>query len=227
MRVIAGQFKSRMLRTLRGMALRPTGDRLRETLFNILGAAVEGSVFVDLFAGTGAIGIEALSRSAVRVIFIESHAAAVKLIRENLKSLGVNALIRESGGLPRRLKPHTIPAAYSTAKAVPLQNAGAYQQTASGEAEILAMDAIRGLKQLTSNNMRADFIFLDPPYACADEYERVLEFIDSANLLAHNGILIAEHAKKINLPERMHSLERTRVLVQCDSALSFYRTIGD
>lgn len=105
MRVIAGKFKSRGLRTLRGMALRPTSDRLRETLFNVLGAAVEGSTFADLFAGTGAIGIEALSRGARRVIFVENHAAAVKLIGENLKSLGVDVLIRASKDLPQRLKP--------------------------------------------------------------------------------------------------------------------------
>lgn len=227
MRVIAGKFRSRTLRTLRGMALRPTSDRLRETLFNVLGAAVEGSTFVDLFAGTGAIGIEALSRGAQRVIFVENHAAAVKLIRENLKSLGMNAVLRESNDLPQRLKPPTIPEAYGTAKAVPLQNAGAYPQTANGDAEILAMDAIRGLKQLASKGVRADFIFLDPPYARREEYERVLEFIDSAKLLKSNGTVVAEHTKKINLPERMQSLERTRVLAQGDSTLSFYRTIGD
>lgn len=85
------------------------------------------------------------------------------------------------------------------------------------------MDAIRGLKQLASQSVRADFIFLDPPYARADEYERALEFVDGARLLAADGIVIAEHSKKIQLPERMQSLERTRVLVQGDSALSFYR----
>lgn len=236
MRVIAGKFRSRALRTLRGMALRPTSDRLRETLFNILGAAVEGSTFVDLFAGTGAIGIEALSRGAERIIFVENHAAAVKLIRGNLKALGVNPWMRASKDLPQRLKPTLFYTAHDTValrtnrpgqEATPVQNAGAYQQTADGDAEILAMDAIRGLKQLASKGVRADFVFLDPPYAQADEYERVLEFIDSARLLAPNGIAIAEHAKKINLPDRMQILERTRVLVQGDSALSFYRGLQD
>ncbi len=63
MRVIAGKYRSRTLRSLKGQAMRPTSDRLRETLFNILGPAVEGSLFVDLYAGTGAVGIEALSRA--------------------------------------------------------------------------------------------------------------------------------------------------------------------
>ena len=89
MRVIAGKYGSRTLKTLRGMALRPTSDRLRETLFNILGATVEGSLFVDLYAGTCAVGIEALSRGASAVIFVEKHPAAVTLIRENLASLQI------------------------------------------------------------------------------------------------------------------------------------------
>ena len=88
-RVIAGKFGSRRLSTLRGMKLRPTSDRLRETLFNILGATVEDSLFVDVFAGSGAIGIEALSRGARQVVFIEQHGPAAKLIRDNLSSLGV------------------------------------------------------------------------------------------------------------------------------------------
>ena len=168
------------------MALRPTSDRLRETLFNVLGASVAGSTFVDLFAGTGAIGIEALSRGARRVFFVENHAAAVKLIRENLKSLRINDGI-----------------------------------------EAIAMDAIRGLKQFAMGDERADLVFMDPPYARAEEYERVLEFVDAAAMLAPESLVIAEHAKKIELPEKTHSLERTRVLIQGDSALSFYRPQPD
>lgn len=89
MRIIAGQYRSRLLKSLKGLALRPTSDRLRETLFNILGPAVAGSRFLDLFAGTGAVGIEALSRGAAEAIFVESHAPAAKLIRHNLDSLGI------------------------------------------------------------------------------------------------------------------------------------------
>lgn len=89
MRVIAGKLGSRTLKGPRGQALRPTSDRLRETLFNILGAAVEDSVFVDAYAGTGAVGIEALSRGARRAVFIEKHRTAVALIRKNLAVLGI------------------------------------------------------------------------------------------------------------------------------------------
>ena len=89
MRIIAGKYRSRILKSLKGLALRPTSDRLRETLFNILGPGVVGSRFLDVFAGTGAVGIEALSRSAAHVTFIENHAPAAKLIRQNLDSLQI------------------------------------------------------------------------------------------------------------------------------------------
>jgi 16S rRNA (guanine966-N2)-methyltransferase len=89
MRVIAGKFRSRQLKSLKGMALRPTSDRLRETLFNVIADCVPGSYFVDLFAGTGAVGIEALSRGAREVVFIEKHGPAATLIKKNLESLQV------------------------------------------------------------------------------------------------------------------------------------------
>lgn len=91
MRVIAGKFRSRTLRSLKGQMLRPTSDRLRETLFNILGPTLGGSTFVDLYAGTGAVGIEAISRGAKHAILVEQHAPAVALIRRNLESLGIGA----------------------------------------------------------------------------------------------------------------------------------------
>src|SRR6516164_7903064 len=89
MRVIAGKFRSRLLKGLKGLALRPTSDRLRETLFNVLADLVPGSQFVDLFAGTGAVGIEALSRGARQVLFVEKHPPAVALIKKNLESLDI------------------------------------------------------------------------------------------------------------------------------------------
>ena len=70
MRVIAGEFRSRKILSMPGTEIRPTPDRLRETLFNILNPEIEGSIFVDAYAGTGAVGIEALSRGARHVIFI-------------------------------------------------------------------------------------------------------------------------------------------------------------
>jgi 16S rRNA (guanine(966)-N(2))-methyltransferase RsmD len=89
MRVIGGELRSRAIKSLPGLDVRPTPDRLREALFNILAPRIEGAVFADLYAGTGAVGIEALSRGAARAIFVEQNHAAVKAIRENLRSLGI------------------------------------------------------------------------------------------------------------------------------------------
>jgi len=186
MRIIAGIYRSRMLKSLKGLALRPTSDRLRETLFNVLGPGVRSSRFIDLFAGSGAVGIEALSRGASEVVFVEDHAGAAKLIRRNLESLG----IREG-------------------------------------AAILAADALRGLEMLASrkkaNDSPCDYVFLDPPYAAAKDYVRVLKFLGSASLLAPAGVVIAEHRRSFELPDEAGALERYRVLKQGDAALSFYR----
>jgi 16S rRNA (guanine966-N2)-methyltransferase len=89
MRVIAGKYRSRQLRSLRGMDVRPTTDRLRETLFNVLAPQVADSVWLDLYAGTGAVGIEALSRGARTVYFVESSRKAAEVIRQNLRSLAI------------------------------------------------------------------------------------------------------------------------------------------
>lgn len=89
MRVIGGEFRSRRLKTLPGLATRPTPDRLRETLFDILAPRIAGSVFLDAYAGTGAVGIEALSRGASRAIFIEKNRAAAAVIHDNLASLDI------------------------------------------------------------------------------------------------------------------------------------------
>jgi 16S rRNA (guanine966-N2)-methyltransferase len=104
MRIIAGKFRSRRLRSLPGADIRPTSDRLRETLFSVLvggdPTALEGSLWMDLFAGTGAVGIEALSRGAGRVYFVESSKPATELIRQNLLSLGINEgfeIVRHKG----------------------------------------------------------------------------------------------------------------------------------
>ena len=188
MRVIAGTYRSRILKSLKGLALRPTSDRLRETLFNVLAPNIAGSRFVDLFAGTGAIGIEALSRGAAEVVFIENHPPAATLIRRNLESLGINTGVT-----------------------------------------VLAVDALRGLAMLASRKQHSlglDYVFLDPPYAAAEDYSRVLEFLGSTDLLAPSGIVVAEHRRNFDLREEAGVLRRYRVLRHGDAALSFYRRRG-
>jgi 16S rRNA (guanine(966)-N(2))-methyltransferase RsmD len=116
MRIIAGKYRSRPLRSLHGMDLRPTSDRLRETLFDILTAGdperLAGTVWLDLFAGTGAVGIEALSRGASAVYFVESSRKAEALIHSNLKTLGISAgfevLTLDAAAALRRLESKNV-----------------------------------------------------------------------------------------------------------------------
>ena len=91
MRVIGGEFRSRRLVSAPGLDTRPTPDRLRESLFNILAPRIDGAVFIDLYAGTGAVGIEALSRGASKAIFVERGRAALEALRANIRSLGLGA----------------------------------------------------------------------------------------------------------------------------------------
>jgi 16S rRNA (guanine966-N2)-methyltransferase len=88
MRIISGASKGRKLATPRGYALRPTSDRVKETIFNILGEEVEGKMVLDLFAGTGNLGIEALSRGAKRTCFVEKAKEALRMIQKNLLQCG-------------------------------------------------------------------------------------------------------------------------------------------
>ena len=185
MRVIAGTFRRRVLKSLKGLALRPTSDRLRETLFNVLGPSVAGSRFLDLFAGSVAIGIEAVSRGASDVVFVENHAPAAVLIRHNLESLAIRSGVT-----------------------------------------VLAVDVLRGLEMLVAPKKGVtqgfDYIFLDPPYGAAQDYSRVLKFIAGSDLLASEGIVVAEHRRNFDLPDSFGTLQRFRVLKQGDAALSFY-----
>jgi 16S rRNA (guanine966-N2)-methyltransferase len=91
MRVIAGELRSRRLKGVPGAATRPTSDRLRETLFDILAPRIAGATFLDAYAGTGAVGIEALSRGARHAYFLERDRGALAVLRENLAALGLEA----------------------------------------------------------------------------------------------------------------------------------------
>jgi len=88
-RVIGGEFRSRRLKTVPGRMVRPTPDRLRETLFNVLATRLARKVFLDAYAGSGAVGIEAFSRGAGKVVLIEKNPEAIAVIQENLASLGI------------------------------------------------------------------------------------------------------------------------------------------
>jgi len=195
MRVIAGKYRSRPLIAPRGDKTRPTSDRLRETLFNILAPRMEGCRFADLYAGTGAVGIEALSRGAAHVWFAEKAEPALAAIRENLRALkiggGFTIEDRGTGALLERL-----------AKAA---------QKAAGDGVV--------------PGIQLDVVYLDPPWEAEAEYETTLHLLGSARgvaLLAPGAVVVAEHQSKSLLPERFGHLAQTRTRKQGDASLSFY-----
>ena len=106
MRIIAGEFRGRKLKPLRGTSVRPTAGRLKVTLFDILGPGMRGAVVLDAFAGTGSVGLEAISRGAREVVFIESSSDGDRQIRRNIELCGVQGgyrLIRQDAFSALRL----------------------------------------------------------------------------------------------------------------------------
>jgi 16S rRNA (guanine966-N2)-methyltransferase len=201
MRVIAGTYRSRQLAAPRGTETRPTSDRLRETLFNILAPRIPGCRFADLYAGSGAVGIEALSRGATHVWFTEKAEPALVAIRLNLKALkiahGFTIEERGTGALLERL-------AKTAQKTSGIGAAGA-ESARSGEL--------------------LDLIYLDPPWEAEAEYVNTLHLLGSARgrtMLAHDALVVAEHNSKAQLAARFGDLAQTRTLKQGDAALTFY-----
>ncbi len=180
MRVIAGSLKGRRLKTPTWEGLRPTSDKLRETLFNVLAPRIGGARVLDGYAGTGAVGIEALSRGAAAVTFVEHDRRAQTLIADNLSHCGI----------------------------------------ADGYA-IIRASTLRALGDLRACGAVFDLILLDPPYADTDtQITAVLS--ESGAILAPDGLVVLEHARRRPAPIGAGRLVQTRVVAAGDSALAFY-----
>jgi 16S rRNA (guanine(966)-N(2))-methyltransferase RsmD len=175
---------------------RPTADRLRETLFNVLtqGAVdrVDGKAFLDLYAGSGAVGIEALSRGAASVTLVEQEAQALAILGKNLDALGLRT---GSGRAAVRVERRSV---------------GRFLRAA--------------IEKASEKASGFDTVFLDPPYELAGEYESTLSLLggEGAGLLNEGALVIAEHRRKKPLEEKYGRLVRTRVKEQGDAGLSFY-----
>ena len=181
MRVISGKAKGHTLKTTKGLNMRPTADRVKESIFNIIKTDLYDSIVIDLFAGSGSLGIEALSRDAGKAYFIDNNKNSIRLIRQNL---GKTGLINNS--------------------------------------EIVHMDALNGIIMLSEHGVKADIIFLDPPYL-KGFIEPVLETISFYNILQPDGIIIVEHDVKDRVPDDVHGLKKYRTNRYGDVAISFYR----
>lgn len=165
MRVIAGKYKGRKLEAPLDMSVRPTTDKVREAVFDILMNDVSGAVFCDLFAGSGAMGIEALSRGASKCILCDSDRVSIRLIRTNLRICG-----------------------------------------AGEEAVVMTGDFRKCLRRIKE---KVDIFYVDPPYD-AGLYGASLSQIEILDLLSDDGIIIAEHDSRTEVPESTDYLEKVK-----------------
>ncbi len=178
MRIITGEYKGRKLETPRGADIRPTTDKVKEAVFNLLMQDIYDAVCVDLFAGTGNLGLEALSRGARRCYFCDNARDSLNLIKLNIKKC-----------------------------------------QAGDRAIVLAGDYAKCLSRIRE---QADIFFLDPPYQ-AGLYENCLKTIDSLDLLSNEGIIIAEHGARDEMPEQVGGLQKVRERRYGKIMVSIYR----
>lgn len=204
MRVIAGQFRGRRLAALKGSRIiRPTADRVKESVFGILGQRVVDANFLDLCAGTGNIGIEALSRGAKHVTFLERALRCQQVIERNLRTCGLASrhsqvqllrcdVVKGIGYLRKRL------AVFDIIYFDPPYSAGLSEH-------VRVKSAPRRVK------------------ARVNLYNICLAQLAKAPLLSPSGTLLVEHAKQRNLPNAVGGLTRNRQECYGDTVLSFYK----
>lgn len=182
MRIITGEYRGRKLETPVGNEVRPTTDKVKEAIFNILMNDIWDATCVDLFAGTGNLGLEALSRGAKKCYFCDNSRESLSLIKTNIEKC--------------KAKDRSI---------------------------VLAGDYAKVLNRIKDP---VDIFFLDPPYK-AGLYEKCLELIDSLDLLTEEGIIIAEHGVRDQVPDRIGRLEKVKERKYGKILVSIYQYISE
>ena len=165
MRIIAGEYKGRKLASPADYSIRPTTDKVKEALFSILTEKIWDSRVLDLFSGTGNLGIEALSRGASECVFADSSRNSIRLIRENVEHCKAEA-----------------------------------------GADIVFGDY---KKVLMTQTEPFDIIILDPPYG-KDMLEDCFRLIAQQELLAEDGLIVAEHRKEEQLPDNFYGFAKEK-----------------
>jgi len=183
MRVVAGEFKSRTVKPPKGVNIRMTLDKVKEAIFDILGNSVEGSAFLDLYAGSGNVGIEAMSRGAERVFFVDNNPKCVKTIEGNLNSLGLLGLEK---------------------------------------CQVLFYEAFKAVDYFKKNDIKFDFVFIDPPYY-KEIAKKTLNYISDCAILHRNAFVLVEHYKKDELPQSCGKLSLAKARAYGDTVLSFFK----
>ncbi len=184
MKVLAGALKGRRLQTPRGRTTRPTADQVRIALMDTLMPRLPGARVLDLFAGAGGVGLEALSRGAAQATFVERDARALAALRENVVTLGVEAQARVERG-----------------------------------------DVRAAIERLAREGARFEIVFLDPPY---DEalVTPTLERLGASDLVAPDGVVIAQHLTKAAPPAAIGVLAAFRTRRFGETTLTFFRPGG-
>ena len=184
MRVISGFKKGYKLKCPKGKDTRPTEDRIKESLFNILGYIHGESIVLDLFAGSGSIGIEFLSRGAKKAYFVDRSYLSIKTIKDNLAHTGLE-----------------------------------------GKSRVIKNDAIRSIKILGNENIKFNYVFVDPPYG-KNLIIDVLENLWDQTILVEDGTIIVEHEKGLELENNIFDFKKIDSRNYGSKFLSFYTHIG-
>lgn len=188
MRVISGYAKGLRLKSPSGRKIRPTSDRAREALFSILGESIRNAIILDLFAGTGALGIEALSRGARHATFVDNNPDALVLIKKNLQLLPKNISYNSEGGISSNEDLSSSVSPSFTITKCDLRNESFFTKI---------------VRKSAPNCFNV--IFLDPPYAKGLSLQ-ALTCLDRSNLLCDGGIIVAEDTPGTELPEVFKTL---------------------
>lgn len=203
MRVIAGKARRLLLKTVPGNSTRPTTDKSKETLFNMMQAGVPGSYFLDLFAGSGAIGIEALSRGAYRAVFVESDRRACGCIRENLAHTRM-----EAEGL---LLPYDVMRSLRILEERDPFSQRSKEKVKEQDSDLSLPESKKEIEEETKHKA-FDIIFMDPPYDMGLE-KTVLTFLAASPLADEDTLIVVEASLKTDfswLEELGYHVVKTR-----------------
>ena len=180
MQVTDGKHRGKYLKSTTSGKVRPTARRVREVMFRILFRRIRAGRFLDLCAGAGTVGIEAISRGAIISTFVERSAKMCSFIKKNLENLGIK----------------------------------------EGHGEVVEMEIVPFLKRMGKRRRQWDVVYYDPPYDT--NYDEVLSYFGRGIAIKPGGTLVIEHHAEMFFPEKFGVMKRWRVLLQGDTALSFY-----
>ncbi len=180
MQITDGKFRGKYLKSIESPKVRPTARRIREVLFRVIFRRVRAGRVLDLCAGAGTVGIEAISRGALIGTFVERSAKMCSFIKKNLETCGIK----------------------------------------EGHAEIFEMEAVPFLKKMQKKRRFWDVVYYDPPYDT--DYDEVLKYFEKGVAIKPHGVLVIEHHSEMFFPEYIGMLKRFKVIVQGETAISFY-----